>query len=403
MNNHLKRLTLATSLFALMAGTGQAADINVGSVAGVTGPIAELVAPIVAGRNLAAEHVNSQGGLLEGDTYNLVLADSQCDPKAGVDAGGKVVNVEQVVAIIGASCSGATNGMVQSVTIPAGVVALSDSATAPSITDLEDKDLVFRVAPSDAYQGLALAQLAIDQGYKKLAMTYANDDYNAGIATVFEASFKELGGEITANQAHEPNKPSYRSEISTLSGGDAEGLAIFAYYGGSGITIIKNSLENALFDKFMAADGMFDASVIEQIGADNLRGNIFITQSASDYEDDSYKAFAEAFEATGNDPVAPYAAHGYDASFLLALAIEKAGAADRGAISAALREVANEPGTVIRPGEWEKAKAAIAAGEDINYEGASGNVDFDETGDVGGIYSVNTIGEGDEWETNLIQ
>ncbi|MEM9441341.1 MAG: ABC transporter substrate-binding protein, partial [Pseudomonadota bacterium] len=287
MTSTIKRLTLAVSAFALLAGTANAADINVGSVAGVTGPIAELVAPIVAGRNLAAEHVNSQGGLLGGDNYNLVLADSQCDPKAGVDAGGKVVNVEQVVAIIGASCSGATNGMVQSVTIPAGVVSVSDSATAPSITDLEDNDLVFRVAPSDAYQGLAIAQLAIDQGYKKLAMTYANDDYNAGIAAVFEQAFQDLGGEITANQAHEPNKASYRSELSTLAGGDAEGLAIFAYYGGSGITIIRNSLENGLFEKFMAADGMFDASVIEQIGADILRDNIFITQSASDYADDS--------------------------------------------------------------------------------------------------------------------
>ena len=403
MTSHLKRLTMAASAFALMAGTAQAADINVGSVAGVTGPIAELVAPIVAGRNLAAEHVNSQGGLLEGDNYNLILSDSQCDPKAGVDAGGKVVNVEQVVAIVGASCSGATNGMVQSVTIPAGVVALSDSATAPSISELDDNDTVFRVAPSDAYQGLAIAQLAIDQGYKKLAMTYSNDDYNAGIAAVFEQAFQDLGGEITANQAHEPNKASYRSELSTLSGGDAEGLAIFAYYGGSGITIIRNSLENGLFEKFMAADGMFDASVIEQIGADTLRDNIFITQSASDYGDDSYKAFAEAYEATGNDPVAPYAAHGYDAAFLIALAIEKAGSADRGAISAALREVASGPGTVIRPGEWEKAKAAIAAGEDINYEGASGNNDFDENGDVGGIYSVNTVGDDGNWKTDLIQ
>jgi len=273
MTTSIQRLTMAASALALMAGTAQAEDINVGSVAGVTGPIAELVAPIVAGRNLAADHVNAQGGLLGGDNYNLILADSQCDGKAGVDAGTKVVNVEQVVAIIGPSCSGAANSMVQSVTIPAGIVALSDSATAPSITDLEDNDLVFRVAPSDAYQGLAIAQLAIDQGYKKLAMTYSNDDYNAGIAGVFEQAFQDLGGEITANQAHEPNKASYRSEISTLSGGDAEGLAIFAYYGGSGITIIRNSLENGLFDKFMAADGMFDASVIEQIGADSLRDN----------------------------------------------------------------------------------------------------------------------------------
>ncbi|MEE8453649.1 MAG: ABC transporter substrate-binding protein, partial [Limibaculum sp.] len=118
---HLMTLAAVAALAPIIFGApAMAGNIKVGSVAGVTGPIAELVAPIVAGRNLAAKHINAQGGLLDGDTLVLVLADSQCDPKAGVDAGNKVVNVEQVVAIVGASCSGATNGMVQSVTIPAG-------------------------------------------------------------------------------------------------------------------------------------------------------------------------------------------------------------------------------------------------------------------------------------------
>ena len=381
----IKRAALAATILAAAAGTATAAEIKVGSVAGVTGPIAELVGPIVAGRNLAAQHVNEQGGLLKGDMLKLVLSDSQCDPKAGVDAGGKVVNVEQVVAIVGASCSGATNGMVQSVTIPAGVVSISDSATAPSITDLKDNDLVFRVAASDAYQGKALAQLAWDKGYRKMAMTFANDDYNAGLAGVFEKSFKELGGEITANQMHEPKKASYRSEVSTLSGKGAEGLAIFAYYGGSGITIIRNSIENGLFSKFLAADGMFDQSVIDQIGADTLKDNILITQAASDPENKSYQAFAEPYKATGNSPEAPYAAHGYDAVFLVALAIEKAGSADRAKIKDALRAVASGPGEVIRPGEWAKAKKLIAEGKDINYEGAVGNNDFDANGDVTGV------------------
>lgn len=401
--NKLFALPAALTAALTLSSGASAAEINVGSVAGVTGPIAELVAPIVAGRNLAAEHVNAQGGLLGGDTLNMVLADSACDPKAGVDAGGKVVNVEQVVAIVGASCSGATNGMVQSVTIPAGVVNVSDSATAPSITDLEDNDLVFRVAPSDAYQGAALAKLAYDSGARNLAMTYSNDDYNAGIANVFEQSFTAMGGKITANQAHEPNKASYRSELSTLANGGPDGLALFAYYGSSGIAIIRNSLENGLFDQFFAADGMFDVSVIEQIGADNLKGNIQITQSASDYDDVSYQTWAELYKSTGNDPKAPYAAHGYDATFLIALAIEKAGTADRSKISAALREVANAPGEIIRPGEWEKAKALIAEGKDINYEGSTGNVDFDENGDVAGIYGVNTVGDDGTWANELIK
>jgi branched-chain amino acid transport system substrate-binding protein len=289
------------------------------------------------------------------------------------------------------------------VTIPAGIPSVSDSATAPSISDLDDKGLVFRTAPSDAYQGAALAQYAFDQGMRKLAMTYANDDYNAGIATVFAKVFAELGGEITANQVHEPNKASYRAEVSTMANGDPEGLALFAYYGGSGITIIKNSLETGSFEKFVGADGMFDQSVIDQIGADTLRGNIWLTQSASDPDSDSYKAFAESYAATGNDPQAPYAAHGYDATFMVALAIEKAGSTDSGAIAAALMEINDPAGETIGVGQWAEAKAAIAAGKAINYAGATGSVDFDANGDVPGFYGVNTVGEDGSWQTELLK
>ncbi len=395
----MKRILIAATAAAIsLGGAGtMAADIKVGSAAAITGPIAELVVAIMAGRDLAATHVNEQGGLLGGDTYQLVAGDAQCDPKAAVDAGAKLVNVEQVVAILGANCSGATNGMAQSVAIPAGVVMLSDTATAPSISELDDNDLMFRVAASDAYQGRSLAELAWAHGYRALAVAYANDDYNAGLAGVFETAFTELGGTITASQVHEPDKASYRSELSTLAGAGGEGLALFAYYGSSGITILRNSLENGLFGKFLGADGMMDNSVIEQIGADTLRGNIMLSQPASDTEGDSYKAFAAAFEAAGNNPAAPFVTHGYDIGFLMALAIEKAGAADRGKIAAALREVANAPGMVIRPGEWEKAKAAIAAGEDINYEGASGAIEFDGNGDVAGTYSLNGVGDDGTW------
>ena len=393
----MSRISIAAAIAALATAPAFGADVKIGSSAGMTGPTAELVAPVIAGRNLAAAQVNEQGGLFGGDTYRLVPGDSQCDPKAAVDAAAKLVNVEQVVAIIGPTCSGATNGMSQSVTIPAGVAVLSDTATAPSISELEDNDLVFRVAPSDAYQGRTLAQFAWDAGYRKLAVTYANDDYNAGLAGVFVASFEEMGGTIAGNQLHEPDRASYRSELSTLAGGGAEGLALFAYYGGSGIKILRNSLENGLFGKFLGADGMIDNSVIEQLGADTLRGNIMLSQPAADTEGDSYKAFAAAFTAAGHDPAAPYVAYGYDIAFLMALAVEKAGSADRSKIPAALREVANAPGMVIRPGEWMKAKEAIAAGQDVNYEGASGAIEFDDNGDVAGVYSRYVVGDDGTW------
>ena len=80
-----------------------------------------------------------------------------------------------------------------------------------------------------------------------------------------------------------------------------------------------------------------------------------------------------------------------------ALAIEKTGSDERRAISASLREVANAPGMTILPGKWAKAKEAIAAGEDINYEGASGPIEFDETGDVTGTYTLNEVGDDGTW------
>ena len=70
---------------------------------------------------------------------------------------------------------------------------------------------------------------------------------------------------------------------------------------------------------------------------------------------------------------------------LLALAAAKAGSDDRQAIRDALPEVANPPGEVVGPGEFAKALELIAAGEDINYEGAAGSQDFDENGDVAGV------------------
>ncbi len=384
--------TVAVAMHAV-AMHAAADDIKVGSAAAVTGPIAALAVDIVAARTLAAHHVNEQGGLLDGNTYRLVTGDSQCDPKAAVDTGTKLVNVEQVVMVIGANCSGATNAMAQSVTIPAGVVMLSDTATAPSISNLDDNDLVFRVAPSDAYQGRSLAAFAWQHGYRSLAVTYANDDYNAGLADVFVTAFQERGGTITGNQAHEPGKASYRAELATLAAGGAEGLALFAYFGSSGITILRNSLENALFTAFLGADGMMDNSVIEQIGADNLRGNILLSQPSSDTQGASYKAFAATFD----NPGAPFVTHGYDIAFLAALAIEKAGAADRSMIAAALRDVANAPGIIIRPGEWAKAKDALANGMDINYQGASGAIEFDDNGDVAGLYAINGVGDDDTW------
>ena len=401
MKTSFKGSLIAVVAASALAGTA-AAEVKLGSLSAITGPIPELVADIVDAERAAVADINANGGVL-GDTLSLVVADSQCDAKAAVDAANKLVNVEQVVAIAGAICSGGTIGAVEAVTVPAGVVSVSPSATSPAITGLDDNDLVFRTAPSDAYQGVALAGLARSMGYSKLAVTYANDDYNAGLGAVFIEAFKAAGGTITAEQVHEPNKPSYRSELATLSGGGAEALALFAYYDGSGLTILRQSLENDLFSKFVGADGIMADPVIEELGADSLAGNLVATTPTSDEDAGSYKAYAKIFSAAGGNPAAPFAAQGFDAVMLLALAIEHSGGTARVGILSSLRAIAAPPGVVVGPGDWAKAVKLISEGTDINYEGAAGSADFDENGDVSGLYRKNEVGADGMWHGTPIE
>ena len=388
----MKKLLSLTSAVALSLTAGSAiADVKLGSLAAVTGPIPDLIAPVNEARLAAARIINAQGGLTAGK-LDLRSYDSKCDGKSAVDAATKAINVDQVVAIVGATCSGASVAMINSVTIPAGITNLSDTATAPSYTHIDDKtvtDLAFRVSPSDAYQGAALAKAVLEDGTQSVVVTYANDDYNIGIAEVFISAFSAHGGTVVAKQLHEPKKASYRSELSTLAKNKADALVVFSYYGSGGMTILKNSLENGFFNKFYGAESMVENKIIEQIGYANLKGIFKGTTPASDTASIGYKKYAQLGIANYDKT---FASNGFDSIFLMALALEKAGG-DRSKVAVALRQVASGPGEKIYPGEWKKAKALIAAGKSINYEGASGNLDFDKNGDVSGIYNWNEITE----------
>jgi len=391
----MKRSLATAALVSIAASPVYAGEVKIGVLNALTGPIPDLSAVILEAEMAAAAHINANGGMWGGDTLVLASGDSGCDAKAGVDAATKIVNVEQASIIVGPLCSGATIGATQAVTIPAGVVNISPSATSPAITGLDDNDLVFRVCPSDAYQGVTIAKLARSMGYSKLAATYANDDYNAGLHDVFVKAFKELGGTITGDQMHEANKASYRAELATLSSGGPEALAIFAYYNGSGITMLRQSLENGFFSKFIGGDGMIAQEVIDEIGAENL-GDAVFTKGTADESSSHFKTFAGLFDR----PSDPYTAQAWDAVMIAALALESAGGATRDLIGH-VRSVANAPGVEVGPGDWARAKALLAAGKEINYQGIAGANEFDANGDVAGIYGMSVVKDG-KWSETLI-
>ncbi|QNI01576.1 ABC transporter substrate-binding protein [Halomonas sp. SH5A2] len=392
MNKRIIATAVAVSSLAL-AGAAQA-QVKVGFLGGFTGGIESLTPPIFDGAQLAVKQINEQGGILDGQTLEMPSGDTTCsDASAASNSADRMVNSEDVTAIVGALCTGATIAAANNAAIPGGVLMVSPASTAPAVSELDDNDLVFRTVPSDAFQGEMLAKLLIEKGIEDVAVTFVNNDYGQGLSDAFTSTFEAEGGSVVESLAHEDNRADYRSELGILSSTGVQTLVVLAYADTSGQTVLRQAAESGVFTQYVGADGMVGNSLVEAVGANVLEGMIATRPGSPDLP--GTDIFIEAAEAEDIDPEAVFAAQAYDAAFLVALAIEQNGNAEREGLSDALRSVATAPGETILPGEWEKAVELIAQGEDINYEGASGSHEFNESGDVPGIVVEMTVEDGE--------
>ena len=376
----------------------------VGNLNVFTGSLSEFGPPLRNSVELAADHVNRAGGV-HGASVVIISRDTAVSPVQGVDAAKALVDVENVVGIVGALSSGVTIAVAQSVTIPKEILMISGASTAPGITVLEDNDLVFRTTPSDASQGVILARLAQEQGYETVGIMYVNNAYGEGLADQFEESFTELGGTVTAKVPHEDVQPTYASELDKATDADPDALAVLSYTGQAAV-YVREAMEGGYADEFLFADGTKGAEWIESIDAwDSLDGSLGTAQGSpgSPAKDAFVNSYTESF---GFPPSHPFMAEHYDATVLMALAAAKAGnTTDSAAIRDALRDVANAPGEIVGPGRAEitKALALIAEGKDINYNGAGGDIEFDNNGDVVGTIEIWQIKEGEIQSTGRFE
>jgi ABC-type branched-subunit amino acid transport system substrate-binding protein len=345
--------------------------------------------------NLAAKHINDAGGI-HGAQIEVIEKDTGVNPVQGVDAARALVSIDGVVAIVGSLASGVTLAVAESVTIPQGVLQVTGASTSPAITVLEDNDFLFRTAVSDAAQGVVLARVAEEQGYSTVGIMYINNAYGDGLTAQFEETFNSLGGTVTAKVAHEETQPTFTSELEKATEGDPDVLIAISYPGQAEI-YLRESLEGGYADNFLFVDATKSPEMMEVVGWAALDGTLGTAQGAPDSP--ALQAFQSAYDATyGEEVQHPFTSETYDATVLIALAAAKAGTTtDSTAIRDALRSVANPPGEVVGPGIAGiiKALELIAAGEDINYEGAAGTVDFDENGDVVGYIEVWQVKDGE--------
>ena len=256
------------------------------------------------------------------------------------------------------------------------------------MTDIADNDTLFRLVPSDNYQGAVLAKIVLDEGIKKVAVTYVNNDYGVGIGETFIDAYKAAGGEVTAAEKHEEKKNSYRSELATLAGaGRPMRWWSIAYAGNSGSTIVKQAIEGGLFTRFIGTDGLRDDALIKEVGADALKTSFF-SSPTSPADNPAQTKLHELYNAEfkeGADKA--FVDQTYDATFLAAARHREGGL--RPIAPRWRRRCARWPRLPARrsvPGEWAKASKLIKAGKDIDYEGAGGSYDFDDQWRCAGLH-----------------
>ena len=405
---------LATAVFALPAAA-QDCNVTVGVVMELTGPAGAYGQAGAKSVEMAFRDFNEASGA-DGCKISTDTRDSQSQGTVAVDQATQLVNIKKVPVIIGGIISPISIPILTSVTAPAGVVQVSPASSSPTLTALardgKTNGVFFRTITSDALQGVAAAQFAIDRGFKKIAIIHQNNDFGVNMVKEFSAAFEKLGGTITSTTPYNEKQASYSSEASAAMAGEPDGLYLVSYPV-DGATIARAWISGGGPAKFLLNDGMNSQEFIDAVGAQYLN-EAYGTSSgtaktaSTDYFYGNYEAFSG-----GIKPDAPAADRSYDAGAIVALAIAKAGSGDAAAIKAAIPQVVAHDGEKIFAGkdEFAKALALIKEGKPIKYEGVIGPVSFDQYGDITGPFrlwqikdgAVTTVGEMSAEEVEAIK
>ena len=388
-NAGIAAAAVLVAIALLATGCGSDPPVKIGSVAALSGPIAELGPAINDGAELAVQQVNLAGGVLGGRMLDLLTEDGATDPVVAVEAARKLVDIDGISVLIGPLASGVSTAVANAVTVPNNIPQISPSATSPSLTVLEDNDYLFRTAVSDDVQGTALAQLAVELGYASASVMYINDAYGQGLSARFAEVFAELGGNVMELVPHEESQPTYASELARATEDNPDVLVVVSFPVSAAV-YVREAVESGLADTFLFVDGSKSTDLIDSVGGSVLEG-MYGTAPGSADSPAKDQVLAE-FEALHGYPVGatPFVTQMYDAMALMAFAIEAAGSDDSTAIRDALRGVSNPPGVEIMAGadEIKRGLELIRSGQDINYQGISGPVDIDDNGDVSGQIEI---------------
>ena len=342
--------------------------------------------PIAATAQYVVDQVNAAGGVA-GCDIEMVLRDSQVDPKVGVDAAKALVDLDGVQVLLGAVSSGVSMPILTSVTAPAGVMQMSCCSSSTAFTGLAEegktKGLWFRTFATTGVQSAVAAMVARDKGYKSIAVLYKNDDWGQDIGKLVAADFEALGIEVTSSVALNDGQASYRAEVTEALKGKPEAIYL-ALYPKEGTAAVREWISLGGTQNMIVANSLKSDEFRENVGLQYL-ANMTGTDTASPRSASATKFVDQYTEHFGSAPNGPGLSNSYDATMIALLAMEAAGK-DAGGdqIAAMVARVTDPSGTPVSADAdgFAAAKEILAGGGKVFYQGATGNVRFDANGDV---------------------
>jgi len=341
-------LILAAGCSSQQAGQGSAAKtgdtINIGAVLDISGPSSSLGIPERDTLQMLADQLNAKGGI-NGRQVKMVILDNKSDETESVLAVKKLIDSEKVVAIIGASASGTSLAMVDTVQ-KEGVPLISLATNSKIVEPASDRKWVFKMAQSDAIVANNMINYAKSKGAQKVAMLYMNNAFGDGGKKALSKAAADNGVSIVFEDKFEATDKEMSAQLAKIKGSDAQAVLIWAIPPSASI-VTRNYRELGLNLPLIHSHGIANKNFLDLAGdaANGIVlpvGKIVVAEQLpdSDPQKQALLSYAKDFTAKYNSPPNTFGGHAWDAFNMVVNAIKEAGG-DRSKIRDSLEKTKN--------------------------------------------------------------
>jgi len=298
------------------AGDASGEPIVIGQVGPMSGANAAVGQSQDEGVMMAVEEINAAGGI-NGRPIEVITYDGENDATTAVGVVNKLINQDEVCAIIGSVNSSVTLAMME-VTQDAGIPHVTAISSGAAVTN-SGYEYIVRIQLSDLLQAEAIVNYAIDEGYQKIGLMYQNDDYGGGAAEVIRDVMKEKGLELAADEAFEASAADVTPQLQNVKAAGCDCLIMYCMYA-PGATIANQAAQLGMGDLPLFGGGGLTNAKLFELGGENVVG-VVNTQpflAGADAVNDFSAAFIDNFQAKFNDTADSNNAMAYDSMYILA-------------------------------------------------------------------------------------